>query len=74
MTMLLKPRMRAAYDALLDYNARRRAARTLCALDDFMLKDMGIGRSEIHARVHGLSCDLRVRRRGALPALFIMPG
>ena len=49
-----KPRIRAAYDSLLDYQARRRAARVLAGLDDAMLKDMGIGRSEIHSRVHGL--------------------
>ena len=52
---MITPGMRAAYGALLDYNARRRAARTLSALDDFMLKDMGIGRSEIHSRVYGPS-------------------
>jgi uncharacterized protein YjiS (DUF1127 family) len=53
----LGPRMRAAYGALLDYHARRRAVRTLAGLDDALLKDMGLGRSEIHARVHGLNRD-----------------
>lgn len=53
----LAPRLRAARDALLDYHARRRAERTLAGLDDFLLKDMGLGRSEIHARVHGIGRD-----------------
>jgi len=53
MTMFA-PKLRAARDALLDYHARRRAERTLAGLDDYLLKDMGLGRSEIHARVHGM--------------------
>ena len=52
-----KPRIRAAYDSLLDYQARRRGVRVLAGLDDAMLKDMGIGRSEIHSCVYGLSRD-----------------
>ena len=51
---LFAPKLRAARDALLDYHARRRAERTLAGLDDYLLKDMGLGRSEIHARVHGM--------------------
>ena len=54
---VFKPRIRAAYDSFLDYQARRRAARVLAGLDDGLLKDMGIGRSEIHSRVHGLNRD-----------------
>ena len=53
MTMFA-PKLRAARDALLDYHARRRAERMLAGLDDHLLKDMGLGRSEIHARVHGM--------------------
>jgi uncharacterized protein YjiS (DUF1127 family) len=54
---IFKPRIRTAYDSLLDYQTRRRAARALAGLDDALLKDMGIGRSEIHSRVNGLNRD-----------------
>jgi uncharacterized protein YjiS (DUF1127 family) len=54
---IFTPRIRAAFDSLLDYQARRRAARVLAGLDDALLKDMGIGRSEIRSRVHGLTRD-----------------
>ena len=50
----LTPRMRAAYHSFLDYRVRRRAVRTLAALEDTLLKDIGISRSEIHFAVHGL--------------------
>ena len=37
------------------------AARTLAGLSDYALKDMGIGRSEVHAFVYGPSADHRRR-------------
>jgi uncharacterized protein YjiS (DUF1127 family) len=48
------------------YRVRREnyiATRTLEGLDDHMLKDMGISRSEIHSRVYDPSMD-EMRRRG----------
>ena len=48
------PRMRGAYDAFRDYRARRRAVRTLGEMDDALLKDIGISRSEIGLVVRGL--------------------
>jgi uncharacterized protein YjiS (DUF1127 family) len=47
------PRMRAAYHAFRDYRVRRSAVWTLAGMDDALLKDIGIGRSEIHPAVHG---------------------
>jgi uncharacterized protein YjiS (DUF1127 family) len=46
------------------YRIRRQhylAARTLSRLSDHVLKDMGVGRSEIHAFVSGPSADHRHR-------------
>ena len=51
---MLMPGMRAAYRAFKESQARRSAVRTLSGLDDFMLKDIGIHRSEIDAVVAGL--------------------
>jgi uncharacterized protein YjiS (DUF1127 family) len=47
-------RMRAAYRSFRDYRVRRLAERTLAAMEDAHLKDIGISRSEIGAVVHGL--------------------
>jgi uncharacterized protein YjiS (DUF1127 family) len=49
----LTPRMRAAYHVFWEYRDRRRAIRTLAAMDEALLKDIGISRSEIHPAVHG---------------------
>jgi uncharacterized protein YjiS (DUF1127 family) len=53
--------MRGAWRAFQQFNGRRSAARKLSGLDDFMLKDMGLSRSEIGEAVSG-----RRHRRGAL--------
>ncbi len=50
----LTPRMRAAYRSFRGYQARRLAVRTLAAMEDALLKDIGISRSEIGSVVHGL--------------------
>jgi uncharacterized protein YjiS (DUF1127 family) len=50
----LTPRMRAAYRSFCDYRTRRRAVRMLGAMEDGLLKDMGISRSEIHFAVQDL--------------------
>jgi uncharacterized protein YjiS (DUF1127 family) len=47
------PRMRAAFHAFRDYRVRRSAVWTLAAMDDVLLKDIGIGRSEIDSAVQG---------------------
>ncbi|WP_353646897.1 DUF1127 domain-containing protein [Mesorhizobium sp. WSM2239] len=46
--------MRAAYRSFRSYRARRLAERTLAAMEDALLKDIGISRSEIDAVVRGL--------------------
>jgi uncharacterized protein YjiS (DUF1127 family) len=43
--------MRAAYQSFIDFRTRYRAVRDLSAMDDVFLKDIGIGRSEIHSVV-----------------------
>ena len=48
------PGMRATYRAFKESQARRSAVRTLSGLDDTMLKDIGVSRSEIDAVVAGL--------------------
>lgn len=45
--------------AFLSWRERQRAAGHLMMLDDRMLKDIGIGRGEISAMVHGISSDRR---------------
>ena len=52
------PKMRAAYHAFRD---RRRAVRTLSMMEDALLKDIGIGRSEIHPAVYSFQYDGRAR-------------
>ena len=47
--------IRAAYRSLKDYRERRHAERELSSLDNFLLKDMGISRSEIHALINSRS-------------------
>ena len=49
------PRMRAAYRSLHNYRAERRAVLTLGAMDDHLLKDIGISRSQIPSVVDGLT-------------------
>ncbi|RWL22625.1 MAG: DUF1127 domain-containing protein [Mesorhizobium sp.] len=46
--------MRAAYRSFRDYRAHRMAERTLAAMDDVFLRDIGISRSEIGLVVRGL--------------------
>ncbi|RWM75552.1 MULTISPECIES: DUF1127 domain-containing protein [Mesorhizobium] len=46
--------MRAAYRSFRDYRAHRMAERTLAAMDDAFLRDIGISRSEIGLVVRGL--------------------
>jgi uncharacterized protein YjiS (DUF1127 family) len=56
--------LRRIRSALQKYWVRRQhylAARALAGLSDYALKDMGIGRSEVHAFVHGPSADHRRR-------------
>lgn len=47
--------IRTVYRSLVDNRARRNAERELAALDNFLLKDIGISRAEIHSVVHGMS-------------------
>ena len=48
--------VRAAYRSFHDYRARRSAVRArLLAMEDVFLKDIGVGRSEIHSVVQGLA-------------------
>jgi uncharacterized protein YjiS (DUF1127 family) len=47
-------RMRAAYRSFRDYRVRRMAERTLAAMEDALLRDIGISRSEIGLVVRGL--------------------
>jgi uncharacterized protein YjiS (DUF1127 family) len=46
--------MRAAYRSFRDYRIHRRAERTLAAMEDALLKDIGISRSEVGLVVRGL--------------------
>jgi len=57
------PRMRAAYRSFCDYRTRRRAVRVLGAMEDGLLKDIGISRSEIHCAVHNLPIGQTGRTR-----------
>ena len=59
----LTPRMRAAYRSFCDYRTRRRAVRVLGAMEDGLLKDIGIGRSEIHFAVQNLPLGQAGRTR-----------
>lgn len=54
-------RLKAAYRAYRDSRARRLATHTLAVLDDHLLKDIGITRSEILSVVYGPRDE---RRRG----------
>ncbi|WP_292396853.1 DUF1127 domain-containing protein [Mesorhizobium sp.] len=47
-------RMRAAYHSFRNYRVHRMAERALAAMDDALLKDIGISRSEIGLVVRGL--------------------
>ena len=51
---MFMPRMRAAYHAFAEDRARRSAVRTLAGLNDTMLKDIGISRSQIETVIDGL--------------------
>ena len=51
----LTPKIRAAYFSFQDYRSRQRAMRTLATLDDGLLKDIGISRSQIPSVIDGLS-------------------
>ena len=56
--------LRRIRSALQKYRVRRQqylAARALAGLSDYVLKDMGIGRSEVHAFILGPSVDHRRR-------------
>jgi uncharacterized protein YjiS (DUF1127 family) len=44
-------RIRAAYHSLRDHRTRIRVARTLAAMEDTFLRDIGISRAEIHYSV-----------------------
>jgi uncharacterized protein YjiS (DUF1127 family) len=55
--IIFKPSVRATYRSFHDYRARRRAVRALLAMEDVFLKDIGVGRSEIHSVVQGLVRD-----------------
>lgn len=57
----LAGKMWAAYKAYLVRREHYLAARALGGLSDYMLKDMGIARSEIHALVYSRSVDQRDR-------------
>ena len=57
-------RMRAAYDAFRNYRVHRMAERALSAMDDALLRDIGISRSEIGSVVRGL--EPQPRRQGGL--------
>lgn len=50
----LAEKMRAAFRAFRDRREQRLAARHLAQLDDHLLKDIGIGRSEINYMVYSL--------------------
>jgi uncharacterized protein YjiS (DUF1127 family) len=50
----LTDKIRAAYRAFQANRARRLASHALSAMEDHMLKDIGISRSEIPMVVHGL--------------------
>ena len=52
---IFAPRMRGAYRSFHNYRAERRAVLTLGMMDDHLLKDIGISRSQIPSVVHGLS-------------------
>ena len=52
------PRVRSAYRSFWDH---RRAVRTLSMMEDALLKDIGIGRSEIHPAVYSFQYDGRAR-------------
>ena len=52
----------AAYKTYRVRRQHRLAERTLAGLSDYILKDMGISRCEIHSRVYGPSME-RMRRR-----------
>ncbi|BCH18202.1 DUF1127 domain-containing protein [Mesorhizobium sp. L-2-11] len=47
-------RMRAAYHSFRNYRIHRMAERTLAAMDDALLRDIGISRSEIGLVGRGL--------------------
>ncbi len=57
----------SVWHAFKSYHERRIAMAQLMALDDRMLKDIGIDRSEIHSMLVDTSWD---RRRGNRPSLL----
>jgi uncharacterized protein YjiS (DUF1127 family) len=55
----LHGRLRAAYRAFQFYRERRAALLSLGAMDDHILKDIGIDRSEIGSAIYGLRSERR---------------
>ena len=51
----LTPKIRAAYHSFQQYRNRQHAVRTLASLDDGILKDIGISRSQIPWAVDTMS-------------------
>ena len=56
----------SVWHAFKSYHERRVAMAQLMALDDRMLKDIGIDRSEIHSMLVDTSWDRRRRNRSSL--------
>ena len=56
----------SVWHAFRSYHERRIAMAQLMALDDRMLKDIGIDRSEIHSMLVDTSWDRRRRNRSSL--------
>ena len=52
---IFTPRVWAAYRSFHNYRAQRTAIRTLGLLDDALLKDIGISRSQTPSVVEGLN-------------------
>lgn len=50
----LTPRMLSAFRSFQTYRKRRADMRALSEMDDALLKDIGLNRSEIYSATHGL--------------------